>query len=79
MADKEHFLQVETEADNYTLYGRPCEISSFSFIPTQRNEPAERTVFNSAKKVTRFDEGPIICKCLMPIVVIGYRLLKDIK
>ena len=57
MADKEHVLNVETVADSYTLYGRPCEISSFSFIPTQRNEPAERTVFNSAKKVTRFDEG----------------------
>lgn len=50
MADKEHLLHVETVAGNYTLYGRPCEISSFSFIPTQRNEPAERTVFNSAKK-----------------------------
>ncbi|KAK7114606.1 cilia- and flagella-associated protein 90-like [Littorina saxatilis] len=50
MAAKEHVLNVETVADNYTLYGRPCEISSFSFIPTQRNEPAERTVFNSAKK-----------------------------
>ena len=57
MADKEHTLQVETVAGNYTLYGRPCEISSFSFIPTERDEPAERTVFNSAKKVTRFDEG----------------------
>ncbi|KAL8620399.1 hypothetical protein ACOMHN_058733 [Nucella lapillus] len=50
MADKQHILQVETVADNYTLYGRPCEISAFSFVPTERNEPAERTVFNSTKK-----------------------------
>ncbi|XP_076470569.1 cilia- and flagella-associated protein 90-like [Babylonia areolata] len=50
MAAKEHVLQVQTVADNYTLYGRPCEVSAFSFIPTERNEPAERTVFNSTKK-----------------------------
>lgn len=57
MAAKQHFLRVETIADNYTLFGRPCEISAFSFVPQQRNEPAERTVFNSPKKVRNDTAG----------------------
>ena len=44
-------LTVETDTDTYTLIGRPCELSAFSFIPKERNVPKERTYFNTEKKV----------------------------
>ncbi|WAR12268.1 CE049-like protein [Mya arenaria] len=50
--NKEHGIAVSTETDNFYLHGRPCELSAFSFVPTSRNEPAERTVFNSKKPDT---------------------------
>ena len=37
--------------DSFTLVGRPCELSSFSFVPKRRDEPTDRTYFNSARKV----------------------------
>ncbi|KAK2154346.1 hypothetical protein LSH36_270g03060 [Paralvinella palmiformis] len=43
-------LNVETDTDSYTLVGRPCELSAFSFVPKERNVQKERTVFNSEKK-----------------------------
>lgn len=36
--------------DKFTLTGRPCEISAFSFVPARRNLPKERTYFNSEIK-----------------------------
>ncbi len=45
-------LEVVTPTDEYTLVGRPCELSGFSFIPPQRKDPPERTYFNS-----RFNHG----------------------
>ncbi|XP_062583030.1 cilia- and flagella-associated protein 90-like isoform X2 [Saccostrea cucullata] len=43
-------IKVETGTNNFTLKGRPCELSSFSFIPTERDDPPERTVFNTPKQ-----------------------------
>ncbi|XP_052060685.1 uncharacterized protein C5orf49 homolog isoform X2 [Mytilus californianus] len=40
-------LEVKTETDSFTLKGRSCELSAFAYVPTQRNEPPERTVFNT--------------------------------
>lgn len=50
--NREHGLSVQTETDDFYLQGRPCELSSFSFVPTSRCHPADRTVFNSRKPVS---------------------------
>ncbi|XP_025114561.1 uncharacterized protein C5orf49 homolog [Pomacea canaliculata] len=50
MDESRQTLYVKTVGGDYTLRGRPWEISAFSFVPTERNEPPERTVFNSSKK-----------------------------
>lgn len=50
--NREHGLAVQTETDDFYLQGRPCELSAFSFVPKQRCQPAERTVFNSVKPVS---------------------------
>lgn len=47
--NKEHGIAVKTETDEFYLCGRPCELSAFSFVPTQRHDPPERTAFNSRK------------------------------
>ncbi|XP_045192501.2 uncharacterized protein C5orf49 homolog isoform X2 [Mercenaria mercenaria] len=47
--NKDHGLAVKTESGEFYLKGRPCEISAFSFVPTQRHDPPERTAFNSRK------------------------------
>jgi len=47
--NKEHSLMVQTTTDTVKLHGRPCELSAFSFVPTSRNDPPERTAFNSMK------------------------------
>ncbi|XP_061166653.1 cilia- and flagella-associated protein 90-like isoform X1 [Saccostrea echinata] len=44
-------IKVETDSNKFTLKGRPCELSSFSFIPTERDDPPERTVFNTPKQL----------------------------
>lgn len=44
-------LKIETGTNSYTMKGRPCELSAFSFIPTERDDPPERTVFNTPKQV----------------------------
>ena len=49
--NKEHGLSVKTDTDNFYLHGRSCEISAFSYVPTSRNDPPERTAFNSFKEV----------------------------
>ncbi|XP_064599161.1 cilia- and flagella-associated protein 90-like [Liolophura sinensis] len=46
----EEVLKVKTDSDEFVLRGRPCELSAFSFVPTERKEPVERTYFNSPKK-----------------------------
>ncbi|XP_048745286.1 cilia- and flagella-associated protein 90-like isoform X2 [Ostrea edulis] len=40
-------IKVETDTNSFTLKGRPCELSAFSFIPIEREDPPERTVFNT--------------------------------
>ena len=49
--NKTHGLSVKTNTDDFYLSGRPCELSAFSFVPTQRHDPPERTAFNSLKEV----------------------------
>lgn len=44
-------LKIETGTNSFTMKGRPCELSAFSFIPTERDDPPERTVFNTPKQV----------------------------
>ncbi|XP_060597518.1 cilia- and flagella-associated protein 90-like isoform X2 [Ruditapes philippinarum] len=47
--NKQHGIIVMTETDNFKLKGRPCELSAFSFVPTERHDPPQRTVYNSRK------------------------------
>ena len=52
MEDKEAMtVRVKTDTDEFTLYGRPCELSAFSYIAPNRHLPKERTYFNVEKKV----------------------------
>ncbi|XP_063441433.1 cilia- and flagella-associated protein 90-like isoform X1 [Mytilus trossulus] len=44
-------LEVKTDTDKFTLKGRSCELSAFAFVPPKRNEPPERTVFNTPKNM----------------------------
>eukprot|EP00105_Crassostrea_gigas_P015461 XP_011432465.1 PREDICTED: uncharacterized protein C5orf49 homolog isoform X1 [Crassostrea gigas] len=46
-------LKIETGTNSYTMKGRPCELSAFSFIPTERDDPPERTVFNTPKQLIK--------------------------
>ncbi|XP_060074573.1 cilia- and flagella-associated protein 90-like [Ylistrum balloti] len=48
----ERKLEVQTDTNSFTLKGRSCEMSAYSFIPTKREDPAERTVFNTPKDVS---------------------------
>ncbi|XP_022343045.1 cilia- and flagella-associated protein 90-like isoform X2 [Crassostrea virginica] len=43
-------MKIETETNTFKMKGRPCELSAFSFIPTEREDPPERTVFNTPKQ-----------------------------
>ena len=36
--------------ETYELVGRPCEMSSFSFVPPRREEAKDRTYFNVDKQ-----------------------------
>jgi hypothetical protein len=44
-------LNVKTATNEFTLKGRPCELSAYSFIPTERTDPPQRTAYNTPKKV----------------------------
>jgi len=50
-------IVVNTADGPYTLVGRPCEVSAFSFVPTKRLEPSERTVFNNSQKDDRYSHS----------------------
>lgn len=43
-------VSVKTDTDEFVLYGRPCELSAFSYIAPNRHLPKERTYFNVEKK-----------------------------
>ncbi|XP_069112583.1 cilia- and flagella-associated protein 90-like isoform X2 [Argopecten irradians] len=45
----ERKLDVQTDTNRFTLTGRSCEMSAYSFIPPKREDPPERTVFNTPK------------------------------
>jgi len=40
-------ITVTTETNTFNLKGRPCELSAYSFVPKRREDPPERTVFNT--------------------------------
>ena len=44
-----HVFHVKCESnDEFTFTGRPCELSAFSYVPSDRKyEPAERSIYNS--------------------------------
>ncbi|XP_013382418.1 uncharacterized protein C5orf49 homolog [Lingula anatina] len=43
-------IRVSTDTDEFVMRGRPCELSAFAFVPTERNVPKERTYFNSERQ-----------------------------
>lgn len=45
-------VDVESNGEKFHLEGLPCALSAFSFVPTSRSLPKERTYFNSPKKVS---------------------------
>jgi len=52
MEEKEaRTVNVKTDTDEFVLYGRPCELSAFSYIAPNRHLSKERTYFNVEKKV----------------------------
>ena len=51
---KTHGLDVQTDTSNFHLAGRPCELSAFSFVPTRRDDPPERTAFNTTDKMVNW-------------------------
>ena len=54
MAQTKDKLQVVCDTgDAYTLVGRSCELSAFSYVPTTHQVPKERTYFNTDKKVCK--------------------------
>ena len=46
-------VHVKTDTDEFTLQGRLCELSGYSFIPKERQTPKERSYFNSAGIVSQ--------------------------
>ena len=53
MADGPDGITVVTDTDVFFLNGRPCELSDYSHVPTNRlSVPKERNCFNSDRKVT---------------------------
>jgi len=50
MAQFKDGLTVKTATNDYELVGRPCELSAFSYVPTERTDPKERVYFNSDKQ-----------------------------
>lgn len=55
--NSKRLFQIKCENnDEFTMYGRPCELSSFSYVPQSRKyEPPERSIYNSKKKDTSED------------------------
>jgi len=52
MEEKEaRAIHVKTDKDEFVLYGRPCELSAFSYTAPNRHLPKERTYFNVDRKV----------------------------
>ena len=51
LKNEKHLFQIKCSSnDEFTMLGRPCELSSFSYVPMNRKyEPAERSIFQSKK------------------------------
>ncbi|KAL5022384.1 hypothetical protein ScPMuIL_001539 [Solemya velum] len=54
MAEPVPELHVKTDTNQFTLRGRPCELSAYSFIPTNRGDPANRTFYNTPDTFVNF-------------------------
>ena len=63
---KTHGLDVQTDTNNFHLSGRPCELSAFSFVPTRREDPPERTAFNTTKPVNFNLQTRELCLLFLP-------------
>merc|ERR1711893_52857 len=50
MAQNQDEILVKTNDNEFILKGRPCELSAFSYVPPSRNDPKERTFYNSDQK-----------------------------
>ena len=47
-------IKCNNDKDEYTLIGRPCELSAFSFVPTNRDyETTDRTIYNYKREETK--------------------------
>lgn len=47
-------IVVNTNGERFVLKGRPCELSSESFVPPRRIISKERTFYNTEPKVSNF-------------------------
>lgn len=47
--NNKHLFQIKCDNnDQFQIYGRPCELSAFSYVPQNRKyEPAERSIYYS--------------------------------
>ena len=52
-------IRVKTDTDEFVLYGRPCELSAFSYVAPNRQLPKERTYFNVHKKVRHVRQADV--------------------
>jgi hypothetical protein len=56
--NSKHLFKIKCAESNdeFKLYGRPCELSAFSFVPqTREYEPSERSIYNY--KTTRQNDA----------------------
>lgn len=51
--NEKHLFQIKcANNDQFTMLGRPCELSAFSYVPQNRKyEPAERSIFQAKKNI----------------------------
>lgn len=50
LKNQKHLFKIKCDQSNdeFEIYGRPCELSAFSYVPKNRTyEPAERSIYNS--------------------------------
>jgi hypothetical protein len=56
VGNDKHLFQIKcsNSSDEFTILGRPCELSAFSFVPQNRlYESAERSIYNSKTNKTQ--------------------------
>lgn len=56
LKNPKHLFKIKCDEsnDDFEIYGRPCELSAFSFVPKNRNyEPVERSIYNSKANIDK--------------------------